>query len=153
MCIRDRLEVDGYRVNNDGTVELPRPLRNRINFAYLVNQKFIGDTVNLTVSRNGETYRFNITLTKCHRETKKVGLKEFDKAGEYFVNSYLAFVPLTQNFLEDAIGELGSLLKSDRPKHREGDQHLMLSHVFPHRDTYEYDGFANTCLLYTSRCV
>ena len=139
------LEIDGHSICNDGTVNLPRPLRNRIKFTHLINQKFIGDTVKMKILRQGKVIDFEITLSKCHRETKKVGLKEYDKVGEYFANSYLAFLPMTQNYLEDAVGEeLGSVLKSDRPQIKLGDQCIVLSHIFPHKDTYKYEKFANS---------
>lgn len=138
------LYIDGYSVSNDGKVDLGRPLRNRIDFSYLVNMKFIGDSISLRVLRRGIEYEFYTTLTKRHRDTKKVGIKEYDKPADYFINSYLAFTPMTENYLEDVLGELGVAMKSEKAKEIEGDQHILLSHVFPHEDTYSYEKFTNS---------
>lgn len=138
------LAIDDKTISNDGKVDLGIPLRNRIDFSYIVNMKYISDIVTLRVLRDSRAFDVDVVLTKCHRGTKKVGLREYDKPGEYFINSYLAFVPMTENYLEDVMGELGALMKSDKAKDEHGDQHIVLSHVFPHQDTYSYEKFDNS---------
>jgi len=88
------LSFDGVTIANDGTV----PLRKgeRVNVAYLISGKFIGDTVKITILRDGQVMAMDLIMEPYIPLVPRL---LYDVKPDYFVHAGLVFTPLTQNYL------------------------------------------------------
>jgi hypothetical protein len=89
--------MDGKIIENDGSIHLRDT--ERINAEYIVNNKFIGDSVQLRILRNGAIMDFDIVLTMPITSTALVPFTQYDKAPTYYIVGGLVFQPLTVNYL------------------------------------------------------
>lgn len=104
------LSVDGRKVGNDGEVAMPW---GRIPFAYLLNQRFPGESCELQVLRAQEegvkkmSLQFRLSRCRDLVAADAGGPAAFagSAAPRYIVAGGLVFVPLTKPFLEAAFGE------------------------------------------------
>lgn len=91
------LSIDAQEIGNDGTIEF-RP-GERTFFGYLMQKKFINDTVDLKILRR-ETYRrVSVKLTKPIDAERLVPHQIYDVLPTYYIVGGLVFSPLTLNYL------------------------------------------------------
>jgi S1-C subfamily serine protease len=91
--------LDGYVVEEDGTVEFRRGERTFL--GYIWQQKHIGDTVNVDIVRNGERKHFTILLTKAIGMERLVPNMQYDHMPTYYIYGGLVFTPLVLNYLKE----------------------------------------------------
>jgi len=92
------LAVDGKTVENDGTIEFRDG--ERTSFDYLVQEKYINDTLELDVLRKNKIITLKVKLSKPSHDLRLVPYEEYDVAPTYFILGGLVFQPLTVNFLK-----------------------------------------------------
>ncbi len=92
------LSIDGKSIANDGTIEFRKG--ERTSFKYLVQSKFIGDTLELQVLRDGELKNVEVKLTKTLDAFHLVPNEQYDTRPVYYILGGLVFEPLTLNFLK-----------------------------------------------------
>ncbi len=97
------LSIDGKTIENDGTIRLRD--NERINAEYMVHSKFIGDSVQFRILRDGKIMDVDIVLTTPITSTALVPYTQYDKAPTYYIVGGLVFQPLTRNYL-NTWGEL-----------------------------------------------
>jgi hypothetical protein len=91
--------LDGYVVEEDGTVEFRRGERTFL--GYIWQQKHIGDTVNVDIVRNGGRKHFTILLTKAIGMERLVPNMQYDNMPTYYIYGGLVFTPLVLNYLKE----------------------------------------------------
>ena len=91
------LEVDGNRVQNDGTVEFRE--HQFTSFKYYIDKKQIGDSVRLKVLRDGKKGLVEITLRSIADDNLLVNTLEHDVMPKYFIYGGYVFTPLSRNLI------------------------------------------------------
>jgi S1-C subfamily serine protease len=130
------LALDGQEVADDGTVEF-RP-RERTAMSYIVQQKQIGERLDLEVLRDGQPRRLTIRLTHAWGSHRLVPFFRYDRMPAYYIYGGLVFCPLTLNYLltwgydweEDAPSNLLNYLFYERPR-QEREQVVLISKILP----------------------
>jgi len=89
------LEVDGTKIAADGTVPFPRG--SRIDYAYLVSLRHVGDRLDLKVWRDHRTVNLNVELVSPQH---LVAEDRYDVKPTYYIFGGLLFVPLTRDYLK-----------------------------------------------------
>ena len=92
------LELDGHAVADDGTVEF-RP-QHRTAVSYFVQEHQVGESMVVTVLRDGEDKKVDITLKRSLREDWLIPQEEYDVLPRYYVYGGVVFCPLTKNLLQ-----------------------------------------------------
>jgi S1-C subfamily serine protease len=92
------MAIEGKPIANDGTI-LFRGAE-RIHFSYAVQDKFMGETVHLSILRNGRAMEANIPLSAPIGLGRLVPYTQYDKAPTYYIVGGLVFQPLTRNYLD-----------------------------------------------------
>ena len=92
------LSIDGKTVENDGTIEFREG--ERTSFDYLVQEKYINDTLDLDVLRKNKIINLRVKLSKPAHDLRLVPYEQYDVAPTYFIRGGLVFQPLTVNFLK-----------------------------------------------------
>lgn len=92
------LAIDGHDIADDGTVEF-RP-HERTRYTYFVEQRQLGESVQLDVLRRGVLLQVEIPLTRIQQEFELVPSEQYDRMPRYFVYSGIVFSPLTKNLLK-----------------------------------------------------
>lgn len=92
------ISIDGIPIANDGTIAFQQ--NTRINFAYLIQQKLLGESVQVEVIRSGKKYTLPITLNKTINQVRLIPLRAYDVEPCYFVFAGFVFQPLDENFLQ-----------------------------------------------------
>ncbi len=138
------LSIDGVSISNDGMVRLPE-LGERVNFHHLINRKFIGDDISVRILRSKHEKVVKIKLNEIHRSTKKVGLEEYNIKPRYRIFNLLCVQPHTQNY-EDEVFHGGLLPYVEKPKKRESDEVLVVTHIFAHETTADYENFQDSVI-------
>lgn len=90
------LSIDGHNILNDGRV--PFKENGRIWLGYHVAKKQVGDTVNLSYSRDGKVHEIEVPL-KPFRLALIPRLPQYDKQPQYFVAGGLLFMAVEQRYL------------------------------------------------------
>ncbi|MFQ6066283.1 MAG: S1C family serine protease [bacterium] len=93
------LSIDGENVENDGTIEFRKDQRTF--FAYLVQKKYINDTVKFEILRENKIRDIEIRLSKPMNFWRLVPHEQYDMAPRYYILGGLVFEPLTLNFLKE----------------------------------------------------
>ncbi len=91
------LSIDGVPVSNDGTVEFRK--NERTTFAYLIQKKYINDTLPLKILRNNEVKEVKVKLTVQMNTSRLVPYEQYDVHPTYYIYGGLVFEPFTKNFL------------------------------------------------------
>ena len=86
--------IDGHRVANNGTVQYRGKLRTR--YDVVLGDHFVGDTLDVTVLRNGRRKELAIELMSY---VSLVPRSQYDQAPTYFVYGGLVFQPLSLDLL------------------------------------------------------
>ena len=88
------MKIDGHRVANNGTVQYRGKLRTR--YDVVLGDHFVGDTLKLTVLREGRQKELAIELTSY---VSLVPRSQYDLAPTYFIYGGLVFQPLSLDLL------------------------------------------------------
>ncbi|AQT67265.1 Putative serine protease HtrA [Anaerohalosphaera lusitana] len=88
-------KIDDYDIDNDGMIKIHGLT---LNMAEAIEQKQIGETIDLTFYRDGEQHTKNVTVGLD--EPVIAYSRQFDKAPRYHVFAGLTFVPISRNYLE-----------------------------------------------------
>jgi len=92
------LSLDGKNVENDGTIEFREG--ERTFSGYLVQNKYINDTVNFEILRENSCMNIEMKLTAPMNFGRLVPYEQYDVAPTYYILGGLVFEPLTLNFLK-----------------------------------------------------
>lgn len=137
------LSIDGHRVENDGTVKVGDEY---LELAYVVQERYAGDTVKLEIIRNGERQQVDLPLKVWDVPMDQA--TEYEKRPEYLVLGGYVFMPLTSNYRQSAgwrtdlgywMSEFYRTLADDRPGQT---QLVVLSRVLPD-DSNRYQSYFN----------
>jgi S1-C subfamily serine protease len=91
------LSIDGHRVQNDGTIEfMPEQFTS---YMYYIDQKQIGDSVELEVLRDAKTIKLEIKLENIADDDLLVDTLEHDVMPKYLIYGGYVFSPLSRNLL------------------------------------------------------
>ena len=91
--------VDGNDVADDGTVEF-RP-KQRTQISYFVQEKQVGDTIEISYLRGGEPHTESLTLHRSLREDWLIPMERFDQLPTYYIYGGVIFCPVTKNLLRE----------------------------------------------------
>jgi S1-C subfamily serine protease len=91
------LSIDGRAIGNDGKIGFRD--NERVHFEHAVHSKFIGDTVELKVLREGAVFEASIPLTVSIDSLALVPFRQYDRPPTYYILGGLVFQPLTGNYL------------------------------------------------------
>jgi len=89
------LSIDGHEIADNGTIAF-RP-KERILYAYYSDMHQVGDTLNLTVLRNGKIKNITYPLNLTGADIRLVTSKQYDVKPRYFIFAGIVFSPLSQN--------------------------------------------------------
>jgi len=92
------LSINGQRIENDGTSEFREG--ERTSFEYLIQQRFMNDTIRMEVLRDGRIISKDVKLTKTINAGKLIPYEQYDQAPIYYIKGGLLFQPVTMNFLQ-----------------------------------------------------
>jgi S1-C subfamily serine protease len=134
------VRIDGQNIENDGTVKVGDEF---LDFSFIVEGKQVGDSVTLTLRREGKLLDVPVKLKAWGAEMSPAYI--YDERPEYLVRGGYVFVPLTTNYLQSARGkeELSFIMQQYyRTVAQEGktrEQLVILSRVLPHASTRYQD--------------
>jgi hypothetical protein len=143
------LSIDGKIIENDGTIHLRDA--ERIDAEYIVHNKFIGDSVQLKILRDGSIMDFDIGLTMPITSSALVPFTQYDKAPTYYIVGGLVFQPLTLNYLhswpekKDAPIHLVNYYHSGR-RSKDRMQVIVLTQVLGDEITVSYNDLKNNVI-------
>lgn len=92
------LSIDGRKIQDDGTVSFRND--ERIDNSFIYQEKFINDTIQAEILRNGEIKNVEIKLTIPSDACFLVPGDQYDSAPTYYILGGIVFEPLTMNFLK-----------------------------------------------------
>ncbi len=98
------LAVDDIAIANDGTIPFHHELRTF--FGYLIQKKYIGDSITMKILRRGEVNKVKVQLTKACGYERLVPHQQYDLQPSYFIYGGLVFETLTRNYLQEFGTEL-----------------------------------------------
>ena len=143
------LAFDGVSVADDGTIRFR--VMERLAFAHLVSQKFVGEECELTILRNREVQTKRVRLA-----APKYLVPEcvYDTPPRYFITGGLVFVPLTFNYMLHEFGKRyyekapNVLLAAidERFQRSAGEEVVVLSQILASEISSGYDGIRNIIL-------
>ncbi|MBL7176627.1 MAG: trypsin-like peptidase domain-containing protein [Desulfobacteraceae bacterium] len=93
------LSIEDNNVENDGTITFRKG--ERTSFGYLIQEKYINDTVQFEILRENKIMNIDIKLTKPLNVGRFVPYQLYDAAPTYYILGGLVFEPLTRNFLRE----------------------------------------------------
>ena len=105
------MSVSGHAVADDGTVEFRQ--RERTSVSYYIQEKQIGDRLDLEVWRNGTRTNLHVVLNRSLEHDRLVPMEEYDRPPRYFVYAGLVFCPVSVNLMKS----WGSDWFNNAPKH------------------------------------
>jgi len=118
------LRVDGHNIQNDGTVEfMPEQFTS---FMYYIDKKQLGDTVKLTILRDGVVKEITIKLTNVADDDLLVDTLEHDVMPRYFIFGGYVFTPLTRNLLQSSRSSLLRLREAARKWEKKDKEEVVL---------------------------
>lgn len=91
------IAIENSNIENDGSIEFRAGERTSLN--YIIQKKFINDTLSVRVLRNGEIKDLKIKLTVPMNSTRLVPFEQYDTPPTYYIAGGLVFAPLTKNYL------------------------------------------------------
>ncbi|MEK7483685.1 MAG: serine protease [Planctomycetota bacterium] len=88
------LEIEGASIANNGTILYLNRYRTR--YDVVLGQKYVGDTIQLKILRQGKIKKIRLKLQPLKH---LVPYSQYDQTPSYFIFAGLVFQPLTYNFL------------------------------------------------------
>lgn len=119
------LAIDGKKIKNDGTIDTD--FSNRIHFLHLIREKSIGDSLGMTILRDGKLSEISVPLKHRCNQTK-LAQDEWDKPPTYYIHSGIVFAPVTGHTTQH------KAYKS-KGKKQPGDEKVMLQSILPSEHT------------------
>ncbi len=116
--------INGYDVANDGTVEF-RP-RERTSLAYAVQNKQVGESIEVVVWREAEEIALSMPLRRTVEDNWLVPMERYETDPTYYIYGGLVFSPLSKDLL--------SIWGTDWYDRAPRELVAMLSHNFPESD-------------------
>lgn len=95
------LKIDSYDIAENGTIEFRKG--NRLDYSYAYKKKFIGDSVRVTVYRDGKKISRDVKLTKSLKDLTYASVREFNKEPVFLIKSGIFFQPINFNLFTDYI--------------------------------------------------
>lgn len=92
------LEVDGYEVAADRTVEWRE--NQRTNYHYAVDRHHVGDKLPVRFARDGEVHSAQIELAAAPLSRSLVLSEQYDQRPRYYIYGGVVFVPLNMNLIK-----------------------------------------------------
>jgi S1-C subfamily serine protease len=145
------LSIDGHIIDNEGLVKLDDAT---VEYAELVERKQCGETVGLTVWRDGKTQAIVIPLKRWNDPF--IFRQTYDQRPEYTIIGGLVFSPLSRGYLVTLGNDLNSpaaqnlLYYSHYAKidqlYRNREQFVILTGRLPHPVNTYCDGYVNQVL-------
>jgi S1-C subfamily serine protease len=89
--------IGDYIVGNDGTIEFRINERTHLN--YVVQQKHLGEEIDMVVLRKGEKVSMNLNLFRSLKKDQLVPMEQYETLPSYYIYGGLVFCPLTKNLL------------------------------------------------------
>ena len=125
------LSIGNYEVGNDGTIEFRTNERTQLTYA--VQEKQIGENIQMNILRNGEKISLDVNLHRSSEKDRLVSLEQYETLPSYYIYGGLIFCPLSRNLLhiwgsqwyQSAPTELIYHLQNNIPE-REGQQVVVL---------------------------
>jgi hypothetical protein len=125
------LSIGDYEVGNDGTIEFRTNERTQL--TYVVQEKQIGESVQLEILREGEIISLDLNLYRSAQKDQLVPMEQYETLPSYYIYGGLVFCPLNKNLLsiwgpqwyQSAPSELIYLLKNNIPE-KEDQQVVVL---------------------------
>ena len=125
------LSIGDYEVGNDGTIEFRTNERTQL--TYVVQEKQIGESVQLEILREGEIISLDLNLYRSAQKDQLVPMEQYETLPSYYIYGGLVFCPLNKNLLsiwgpqwyQSAPSELIYLLKNNIPE-KEDQQVVIL---------------------------
>ena len=148
------LAIDTEPVRLDGTVRLsPGRENERVDFRWLISQRFAGSGIKLTVMRQGKRIQIRVTLLAPKYLVPRFDEGEGKGAPSYLICGGCVFVPLTQAWLTEMIErqkgtpltELGFRRYLQEQSDRD-QEIIILSHVLADDVNVGYHSFENMVL-------
>ncbi len=93
------LSIDGTDIANDGTVRFRG--EERTLFHYIVQQKQVGDFINVGILRNKHVMKKQIPLSPETGKWRLIPFEQHDIEPTYYIFAGFIFIPLTENVLMD----------------------------------------------------
>lgn len=91
------LSVAGQPVADDGTVEF-RP-ESRTSVSYYIQEKQIGDSIDLEVLRSGVVKKLTIKLARSVADDLLIPMQQYDVIPTYYIYGGLVFMPLNKDLM------------------------------------------------------
>jgi S1-C subfamily serine protease len=88
------LSIDGIKIANDGTIPFEKD--SRVDFAYLIDSKYSGDTINMEILRDKKLVKLDLKLKNY---TPIIPRVQYDVKPTYYIFGGLVFIPLTVNYI------------------------------------------------------
>ncbi len=144
------LSVDGHSVASDGTVLVRPGLRVQCDYFTVKHQ--MGESVIVTVWRQGRRQKISISLTTRQGENQLVKLPQYDCPPEYYILSGIVLSPLSYNYLltwSDDIKEAPKDLLKYFYEFREkaGEQVVIISGLLSSEMTAGYESAVDERIL------
>jgi S1-C subfamily serine protease len=144
------LAIEGKPIANDGTISFRGT--ERILFANEVQRKFMGQTINCRLMREGKGMDVTIPLSTPLQSGRLVPFTQYDKAPTYYIVGGLVFQPLTMNYfevwgkMEDVPPHLADYYYHGRQS-EERQQVVVLTKVLGDELTVGYDDFKDHVII------
>lgn len=147
------LAVDGHKIANDGTIEFRKDQRTY--FGYIVQQKYIGDSVEFSILRHGKQKSIVISLDRALGIDRLIPYHQYDTRPSYFIYGGLVFEPLMLNYLQEfapgadwymyAPSDLLNFFMNGEPR-RGREEIVILTEVLPDTVNMGYHEIANNVI-------
>jgi S1-C subfamily serine protease len=133
------LKIDGVKIESDGTIQVGEEF---IDFTFVVENKQIGESITLTILRDGTIMDVDIPLSEW-RALMQPG-RVYDERPEYLVFGGYLFVPLTENYLgwgasNDLSYYMQQYYRTVAEEGKTREQLVILSNVLKHPSTRYID--------------
>jgi hypothetical protein len=91
------LSIGDYEVGNDGTIEFRTNERTQL--TYVVQEKQIGENIQMDILRNGEKISLEVNLHRSSQKDRLVPMEQYETLPSYYIYGGLIFCPLSRNLL------------------------------------------------------
>ncbi len=92
------LRIDDYAIADDGTIKLTDDLLT--DYKHAIDMHHIGDTLQITYSRDGHERTVNLLAEKTLHNYSLVRGERFDETPQYYIYGGVLFVPLNMNLIK-----------------------------------------------------